>query len=75
MMGSFHGLGFGMDATEEARRVAGLWEGGNKLCKVGMIGIIGMGGGIVKSRRREASFNYFIRMNFTPLFPMGGLTA
>jgi hypothetical protein len=51
MMNSFHGLGFGMDATEEARRVAGLLKGGNQLCKAGIVEIIG---GIVKARRREA---------------------
>ncbi len=46
-----------MDTTEEARRMAGLLKRGNRLWKVGTVGIIGMMERIVKARRRQKQFN------------------
>ncbi len=46
-----------MDTTEEARRMAGLLKRGNRLWKVGTVGIIGMMMKIVKARRRQKQFN------------------
>jgi len=46
-----------MDTTEEARRMAGLLKRGNRLWKVGTVGIIEMMKRIVKARRRQKQFN------------------
>ena len=46
-----------MDTTEEARRMSGLLKRGNRLWKVGTVGIIGMMERIVKARRRQKQFN------------------
>ena len=46
-----------MNTTEEARRMAGLLKRGNRLWKVGTVGIIGMMMKIVKARRRQKQFN------------------
>ena len=57
--GFLSGLGmWGWDRTVEARRVAGLFRGGNKLWEIGMVGIIGTDVKTVKERRRQGSCFY-----------------
>ena len=51
-------LGRGWDGTVKARRVAGLFGGGNRLWEIGMVGIIGTDVKTVKERRRQGTCFY-----------------